>query len=50
MGGFVEDKWYLRAIRADMAIGEEYESEFFDEYYDEDGKMVKEQIEYHDEK
>ncbi len=50
VGGFVEDKWYLRAIRADMAIGEEYESGFFDEYYDEDGKMVKEQIEYHGEK
>lgn len=31
IGGIVEDKWYSRAIRADMAIGEEYESGYFDD-------------------
>ena len=50
IGGTIKDKWYNRAIRADMAIGEEYESGYFDDYYDEDGKLVKEQIEYHGEK
>lgn len=40
---------YESAIRADMAIGEEYESGVFDDYYDLDGELVSEQIEYHGE-
>ena len=49
IGGIVEDKWYSRAIRADMAIGEEYESGYFDDYYDVDSELIKEQIENHGE-
>ena len=34
------DQWYERAVRADMAIGEEYESGFYDEYYDLNSSIV----------
>ena len=40
-------QYYEAALRADMAIGEEYESGFFDGYYDLDGDLVKKQIQYH---
>lgn len=40
-------KWYNSAIRADMAIGEEYESGYYDKYYDLDSDMVQEQVKYH---
>ena len=43
------DKWYNAAIRADMSIGEEYESGFYDDYYDLDGTLVKNQIAAHGE-
>ena len=36
-------KWYSAAIRADMAIGEEYESGLYDEYYAPNSNLVKEQ-------
>lgn len=44
------DKWYDSALRADMAIGEEAESGFFDKYYDLEGDLVQEQIQYHGER
>ncbi len=43
------DKWYNAAIRADMSIGEEYESGFYDDYYDLDGTLVQNQIAAHGE-
>lgn len=48
-----KSKWYESAIRADMAFGEEIESNCgggFDEYYDLDSKIVKMQAEIHGEK
>ena len=42
-------KWYEAAIRADMAIGEEQESGYADEYYDLDSDIVKAQIAAHGE-
>lgn len=44
------DKWYDAAIRADMAIGEEYESGFYDDYYDLESAIVKSQIDAHGER
>lgn len=41
------DKAYEAAIRADMIIGEEDESGFFDEYYDLDSEIVMAQANYH---
>lgn len=41
--------YYEAALRADMAIGEEYESGIFDEYYDLDSDIVQTQILYHGE-
>lgn len=41
---------YESAIRADMAIGEEYQSGFTDTYYDLNSDIVQEQIRYHGEK
>ena len=46
---FVGDYWYKSAIRADMAIGEDYESGLYDEYYDLNSDIVKAQAEYHGE-
>ena len=43
------NKWYESAIRADMAIGEEYESGFYDEYYDLNSDLVKAQANAHGE-
>lgn len=46
-------KWYLAALRADMGIGEEKESNVgggFDEYYNLDSDMVNEQEEAHGER
>lgn len=43
------NEWYERAIRADMAIGEEYESGFYDEYYDLDSAIVRAQADAHGE-
>lgn len=40
---------YERALRADMGIGEEYESGITDQYYDLDSDIVQEQIDYHGE-
>lgn len=45
---FLHDK-YLKAIRADMAVGEENESGAFDSYYDLNSSIVREQIEAHGE-
>ena len=45
----IGNKWYEAAVRADMAIGEEYESGFYDEYYDLDSDIVKAQAEVHGE-
>ena len=42
-------QWYEAAIRADMAIGEEKESGYADEYYDLDSGIVKAQIATHGE-
>lgn len=42
--------YYLRALRADMAVGEEYESGFYDDYYDLDSDIVRAQAEAHGEK
>lgn len=47
------DSYYMSAIRADMAIGEEYEVAgigVFDDYYDLDSSLVQEQVDYHGEK
>lgn len=41
--------YYEKAIRADIAIGEEYESGVFDAYYNLNSDLVKEQIKYHGE-
>ena len=49
IGGIFEDNWYLRAIIADMSIGEEYKSGLYDEYYDPDSNLVQEQITHHGE-
>ncbi len=43
----VGDKWYLAALRADMAIGEEEESGYYDEYYDLSSAIVKNQVSEH---
>lgn len=43
------DKWYSSAIRADMAIGEEYESGMYDDYYDPKSDWVQNQIAKHGE-
>lgn len=43
------DKWYSSAIRADMAIGEEYESGMYDDYYDPESDWVQNQIAKHGE-
>ena len=45
----VFDRWYDAAIRADMSIGEEYESGFYDEYYDLNSDIVKGQANAHGE-
>ena len=45
----VGDDWYESAVRADMAIGEDYESGFYDEYYDLNSDIVKAQAKYHGE-
>lgn len=42
--------WYPSAIRADMAIGEDRESGFYDEYYDLESDIVKDQVQAHGEK
>lgn len=41
--------WYEAAVRADMAVGEEDESGYYDEYYDLNGSLVKAQIDAHGE-
>ena len=41
--------YYEAALRADMAVGEEYESGLFDEYYDLDSDIVQDQIDEHGE-
>jgi hypothetical protein len=41
--------WYEAAIRADMAIGEEAESGFYNEYYDLDSDIVIAQANEHGE-
>lgn len=41
--------YYEAALRADMAVGEEYESGLFDEYYDLDSDIVQAQISEHGE-
>ncbi len=41
--------YYNHALRADMGIGEEYESGFFDKYYGLESSMIQEQIRYHGE-
>lgn len=41
---------YEKAIRADMAIGEEYQSGITDQYYDLNSDIVQEQILYHGQK
>ena len=46
---FYGDDWYLAAIRADMAIGEENESGYYDEYYDLSSSLVQAQIHAHGE-
>lgn len=43
------NKWYNSAIRADMAIGEEYESGYYDKYYNLESDEVREQAQYHGE-
>lgn len=43
------DRWYEAAIRADMAVGEEYESGFYDDYYDLNSDIVKGQVNAHGE-
>ena len=43
------DKWYGAAIRADMCVGEEYESGFYDDYYDLSSDLVQDQITEHGE-
>ena len=43
-------RWYNSAIRADMAIGEEYESGLYDAYYDPNNNLVKEQVNAHGQK
>ncbi|MCR5835634.1 MAG: cellulose binding domain-containing protein [Lachnospiraceae bacterium] len=43
------DKWYNSAVRADMAIGEEYESGMYDSYYSYDSDWVKDQVKAHGE-
>lgn len=42
--------WYTSAVIADMSLGEEYESGVFDEYYNTDSSLVKNQIKEHGEK
>lgn len=46
---WIGNKWYEAALRADMAIGEEYESGFYDDYYDLSGPKVKAQAKAHGE-
>lgn len=41
--------YYEAALGADMAIGEEYESGMFNDYYDLDSSIVQTQIQYHGE-
>jgi len=41
--------YYESAIRADMAIGEEYENGVFDQFYDLGSKWVTDQILHHGE-
>ena len=43
------DVWYGAALRADMAVGEEVESGFADDYYDLSSDIVQEQIAIHGE-
>lgn len=45
----IGNEWYEAAIRADMAIGEEYESGFYDDYYDPSSALVQAQINVHGE-
>lgn len=40
-------KWYRSAVIADMALGEEYESGVFDEYYNPNSSLVVNQRLYH---
>lgn len=42
-------EWYGAAIRADMSVGEEYESGNYDDYYDLFSDLVQEQIDEHGE-
>ena len=44
------DSYYSKALRADMAIGEDNESGIFDRYYDLNSDMVKAQIAIHGER
>jgi len=45
----IGNQWYEAAIRADMAIGEEYESGFYDDYYDLNSSIVIAQATAHGE-
>lgn len=44
---FTGGEWYEQALRADMAIGEEYESGFYDDYYDLTSDIVQNQARVH---
>ena len=44
---YIGNKWYEAGLRADMAIGEENESGYFDEYYDLNGDLVQAQARIH---
>lgn len=41
------DRWHNSAIIADMGVAEGYEYSLYQDYYDLDSKLVKEQIEIH---
>ena len=43
------NEYYKHAMRADMSLGEEYESGFLDSYYNLEGALVQDQIRYHGE-
>lgn len=43
------NEYYNSALRADISLGEEYESGFWDQYYDLNDELVQQQIKYHGE-
>lgn len=42
--------WYARTVVANMEVGEEKESGVFDQYYNPNSKIVKEEEKYHGKK